>query len=70
MTLPPSPPLTPLRRMSVQNVPVCTFKTSPCVPAPRARVLQHVHVVPGLFVPDGRKEGVYHLLNESSLLQR
>ena len=37
----------PLRRVSTQNVPVCTFKTSPCVPAPRAHVetvrhLQHL----------------------------
>ena len=24
--------------MSTQNVPVCTFKTSPCVPPPRAHV--------------------------------
>ena len=27
--------------------PVCTFKTSPCVPAPRAHVVTHVRVVPG-----------------------
>ena len=26
--------------------PVCTFKTSPCVPAPRAHMFQHVRVVP------------------------
>ena len=26
--------------------PVCTFKTSPCVPAPRAHVETHVRVVP------------------------
>ena len=26
----------------MKNVPVCTFKTSPCVPAPRAHVLKHV----------------------------
>ena len=25
-----------------KNVPVCTFKTSPCVPAPRAHMLKHV----------------------------
>ena len=25
----------PRRRVSIQNVPVCTFKTSPCMPAPR-----------------------------------
>ena len=25
---------------------VCTFKTSPCVPAPRAHVEKHVDVVP------------------------
>ena len=29
---------------SIQNVPVCTFKTSPCVPAPRAHVETHVRV--------------------------
>ena len=29
-------------RVSIQNVPVCTFKTSPCVPAPRAHVETHV----------------------------
>ena len=33
-------------RVSIQNAPVCTFKTSPCVPAPRAHVFQHVRVVP------------------------
>ena len=26
---------------------VCRFKTSPCVPAPRAHVLPHAGVVPG-----------------------
>ena len=35
-TLIPSPPLPP----------VCPFDTSPCVPAPRAHVFQHVRVVP------------------------
>ena len=29
-----------------KNVPVCTIKTSPCMPAPRAHVLKHVRVVP------------------------
>ena len=29
----------------VQNVPVCTFKTSQCVPAPRPHAFQHVDVV-------------------------
>ena len=33
--------LPPPRRVSIQNVPVCRFKTSPCVPAPRAHVFQH-----------------------------
>ena len=33
--------------VSTQNVSVCTFKWSPCVPAPpRAHVFQHVRVVP------------------------
>ena len=27
--------------VSARNVPVCTFKTSPCVPAPRAHVETH-----------------------------
>ena len=36
------PPL----RVSIQNVPVWTFKTSPCVRAPRAHVSTHVRVVP------------------------
>ena len=31
--------------VSIQNVPVCTFKTSPCVPATRAHVETHVRVV-------------------------
>ena len=31
--------------VSTQHVPVCTFKTSPCVPAPREHVFQHVRVV-------------------------
>ena len=37
--------------------PVCTFKTSSCVPAPRAHVFQHVRVVPvytGTFWTDTR----------------
>ena len=38
-------PLSPAR-VSVQNVPMCTFKTSPCVPAPRPHVETHVRVVP------------------------
>ena len=29
-------------RVSIQSVPVCTFKTSPCVPAPCAHVETHV----------------------------
>ena len=29
-----------------KNASVCTFKTSPCMPAPRAHVLKHVRVVP------------------------
>ena len=29
-------------RVSTQHVSVCTFKTSPCVPAPRAHMLKHV----------------------------
>ena len=33
-------------RVSTQNVPVCTFKTSPCVPAPRPHVETHVRVLP------------------------
>ena len=33
-------------RVSIQNEPVFTFKTLPCVPAPRAHVFQHVRVVP------------------------
>ena len=32
--------------VSIQNVPVCTFRTSPCVPAPRAHVFQHARVLP------------------------
>ena len=38
--------------VSVQIVLVCTFKTSPCVPAPRAHVETHVRVMPaytGMF---------------------
>ena len=33
-------------RVSVPNTSVCTFKTSPCVPAPRAHVETHVRVLP------------------------
>ena len=29
-----------------RHAPVCTFKTRPCMPAPRAHVFQHVRVVP------------------------
>ena len=32
-------------RVCIQNACVCTFKTSPCVPPPRAHVLPHVRVV-------------------------
>ena len=32
-------------RVYVQNASVCTFKPSPCMPAPRAHVFQHVRVV-------------------------
>ena len=32
----------PLPSVWIQNVPVCTFKTSPCVPAPRPHVLHTV----------------------------
>ena len=32
-------------RVYIQNVPMCTFKTSPCVPAPRPHVETHVRVV-------------------------
>ena len=31
--------------VSIQSVPVCTFKTLPCVPAPRAHVFQHARVL-------------------------
>ena len=41
------PPTHPSLRVYVQNAPVCTFKTSPCVPAPRPQVLPHAGVVPG-----------------------
>ena len=30
--------------LPMKNVTVCTFKASPCVPAPRAHVFQHVRV--------------------------
>ena len=33
-------------RVSIQTVPVCRFKTLPCVPAKRAHVETHVRVVP------------------------
>ena len=33
-------------RVSTQDASVSTFKTSPCAPAPRAHVFQHVRVVP------------------------
>ena len=42
----------------MKNVTVCTFKASPCVPAPRAHVFQHVRVVPvhtGTFWIYGRR---------------
>ena len=32
--------------VSIQNVPACTFETSPCTPATRAHVETHVRVVP------------------------
>ena len=34
--------------VSTQNVPVCTFKTSPCVLAPRPHVETHVRMVAGI----------------------
>ena len=33
-------------RLGTQKKPPCGFKTSPCVPAPRANVLPHLRVVP------------------------
>ena len=36
--------------VSTQNVPVCTFRTSPCVPAPRAHVETHARVLPAYTV--------------------
>ncbi len=47
------------RRVSIQNVPVCTFKTSPCVPAPRAHVETHVRVMPATRGRFGRTYGVF-----------
>ena len=35
-------PMKNILRVSTQHVTVCTFRTSPCVPAPRAHVLKHV----------------------------
>ena len=51
-------------RVSIQNVSVCTLKTSPCVQAPRAHVETHVRVVPvytGTFWTDtrGRGHGIF-----------
>ena len=45
---PPSSPCVRPKRphVDVQTPPVCTSKTSPCVPAPHAHVFQHVRVVP------------------------
>ena len=43
---PPPPSSLPPSRVSIQNVTMCTFKTSPCLPAPRAHVFQHVRVFP------------------------
>ena len=40
----------PAPRVWIQNVPVCTLKTSPCVPAPRAHVELHLRVVPAYTV--------------------
>ena len=37
---------TPVPCVSIQNVTVCTFITSPCVPAPRVHFSTHVRVVP------------------------
>ena len=44
-------------RVSVQNVSVCTFKTSPCMLAPSAHVETHVRVVPVQFWMDTRRAG-------------
>ena len=33
-------------RVCIQNACVCTFKTFPCVSAPRAHAEKYVHVVP------------------------
>ncbi len=49
----------PPRRVSIQNVPVCTFKTSPCVPAPRAHVETHVRVMPATRGRFGWTYGVF-----------
>ena len=39
-------PLPFLLRVCIRNVPLCTFETSPCVPAPRPHALSHAGVVP------------------------
>ena len=44
--------------MSTQHVPVCTFKTSPCVPAPRERIeREHGDVWSGHTGEERRREG-------------
>ena len=45
LSLPPRPHSLSRPRVLILNVSVCTFKTSPCMPAPRAHVFQHVGVV-------------------------
>ena len=48
-------------RVSIQNVTVCTLKTSPCLHARRAHVKTHVRVVKGTFWTDtwGRGHGIF-----------
>ena len=41
----------PAPRRSIQNASVCTFKTSPCVPAPRAHVSTHCELGPCQAAP-------------------
>ena len=48
LTSSPLPPLSPCvrsKRTPSPLLPVCTFKTSPCVPAPHPHVFTHVDVV-------------------------
>ena len=60
----------PPPRVSIQNVSMCTFKTSPCVPAPRAHVFQCFNMCAWCRHKRGRFEWTHGGFPGKSLFER